>query len=311
MEGVSEGSFLRAMSSRRLVNAWFTPFLRISTGVPRRSRLQRWLEPFLASGLPVIAQIMGTDCAKLAAAAAALQRLGAHCVDLNCACPSPTVVANGGGGQRLREPDWIKRCLAAMREACAEGAISVKIRVGFDSPSELPAIAAALRDARPDIVFCHFRCVRELYEPITGGLQRLARARELLPDALLFGSGDLFSAEDAETMRQQCAVDGVIPARGLLRNPALLRDIRQHCQGRPPTPMDAAERLGFLRDIAAAAELRPFASHGFVLRIAAGLYGRDSALFRDLARCRNLRMAADYLRQADSTLPLGPGKDLP
>ncbi len=319
MEGVTEGSFLSAMSERGFVNAWFTPFLRISTGVPRRSRLQHWLDPFLRTGMPVIAQLMGVDSAKLAAAAAILHSLGAACVDLNCACPSPTVIGNGGGGRRLCDPDWITRTLSAMREACGNHAISVKIRVGFDSPAELPAIAAAVRSARPDLVFCHFRTVRELYRPIIGGLQRLAKARDLLPDCLLIGSGDLFTAEDAEAMHQQCAVDGVIPARGLLRNPALLRDIHDRCLNRPPTPLRDAERIDFLRDIAAASGQRPGASHGFVLRIAAGLYGRDSALFRELAACRNLHLANACLNRADidtaavpaATPAPGIGKDQP
>lgn len=311
MEGVTEGSFLSAMSKRGFVNAWFTPFLRISTGVPRRSRLQHWLEPFLHTGMPVIAQIMGIDSAKLATTAAILHSLGATCVDLNCACPSPTVIGNGGGGKRLCEPDWITRTLDAMREACGNHAISVKIRVGFDSPAELPAIAEAVRSARPDLVFCHFRTVRELYRPISDGLQRLAKARDLLPDCILFGSGNLFTADDAEAMRQQCAVDGVIPARGLLQNPALLLDIHDYCHNRPPTPLSDAERIDFLRDIAAASGQRPGANHGFVLRVAAGLYGRDSALFRDLATCRNLRMANECLNRADAAPAPRIGKDQP
>ncbi|MGI5922431.1 MAG: tRNA-dihydrouridine synthase family protein [Lentisphaeria bacterium] len=315
MEGVTEGSFLSAMSKRHFVNAWFTPFLRISTAVPRRSRLQRWLEPYLRNGTPVIAQLMGVDSAKLASAAAILHGLGATCVDLNCACPSPSVLSNGGGGKRLCDPDWINRTLNAMREACGNRAISVKIRVGFDSPEELPAIAAAIRSAQPALVFCHCRTVRELYRPISDGRQRLAKARDLLPDCLLIGNGDILCAEDAEAMRQKCAVDGVIAARGLLRNPALLRDIHDHCLDRPPTPLSDSERLDFLRDIADAPEQGPGAKHGFVLRIAAGLYGHDSALFHELARCRNLRQANEYLHRLNanvaSTAAPCIGKDPP
>lgn len=309
MEGVTEGSFLSAMSDRRFVTAWFTPFLRISTGIPRRSRLQHWLEPFLHTGLPVVAQIMGTDSAKLAAVAAALHAIGAVCVDLNCACPSPTVISNGGGGRRLQDPDWIARTLGAMREACGNHAVSVKIRVGFDSPDELPAIAAAVRSAQPDLVFCHFRTVRELYRPIPDGLQRLAKARELLPDCLLFGSGDLFSAEDAMAMRRLCAVDGVIPARGLLQNPAILRDIHDHCAGIGPRPLSVTERIIFLLDIAAASGRRPGGSHGFVLRIAAGLFGRESIFFHALAQCRNLRLATACLNHALAEQERAAGPD--
>ena len=147
-------------------------------------------------------------------------------------------------------------------------------------------------------------------------LQRHAIDREELTFSRLVGTVEIVSsrpctADDAEAMRQQCAVDGVIPARGLLQNPALLRDIHDHCHNRPPTPLSNAERIDFLRDIAAASGQRPGANHGFVLRVAAGLYGRDSALFRALATCRNLRMANECLNRADAAPAPRIGKDQP
>ena len=60
MEGISEGSFVAVMSEMGMVRCWFTPFIRVSNGVPRMARLREKLAPYLATGLPVIAQIMGT-----------------------------------------------------------------------------------------------------------------------------------------------------------------------------------------------------------------------------------------------------------
>lgn len=276
MEGISEGSFLRVMTDRGLVQAWHTPFLRISTGVPRRSRLAAWLTPYQATGLPVIAQIMGTDSARLAAAARRLHDLGVLCVDLNCACPSPTVIGNQAGGYRLRDPDWMARTLDAMRQACGARAISVKIRCGFESPAELPAIATALRHAAPDLVFCHFRTVREMYRPVADGLERLRRLRDLLPDTRLFGSGDLFTVEDALRMGETTGVDGITPARGLIRNPGLIREIAAALGGPPFTPMTEDDKKAFLHDLSELSGL-PVRKRGFVIHVARAM-GIDFSL---------------------------------
>ena len=282
MEGVSEGSFVQLLSAGKLVRAWFTPFIRISNGVPRLSKLRPHVQPYLDTGLPVIAQIMGTRTELLAEAAARLHSLGVICVDLNCGCPSQTVLSSHSGGWHLREPQWIRDTLRAMRDTCGTRAISVKIRCGFDSPEEMPAIAEAINDAHPDLVTCHFRTVCEMYHPIPDGLARLAQMRQMLPDIPLFGSGDLFTVEDALQMREIAGVDGVAPARGLMTNPTLLRLIESACGGEPFAPfLDDEERLDFLRRLGELSGRSP-RHQGFVLKLAKYMFGESSPQFARL-----------------------------
>lgn len=297
MDGITEQSFLTAMSIRHWVPCWWTPFLRISTGVPRHSRLTSWLKPYLDTGLPVIAQIMGVASDKLAETAGRLHEAGALCVDLNCACPSPKVVGNQGGGACLKNPAWIRDTLLAMRNRCGNRAISVKIRAGFANAAELPDISAAIREARPNLVSLHYRTVTEMYKPVHDGLQRLRLARESLPDIPLFGSGDLFTAEDALRMFQETGVDGLLPARGLLANPALLLQIQAACDGSPAQEPDAAEKLAFLKDLARPECANQRAPNGFLLRMCASLFGRDSELFQKLVDLRKLQASWNYLDQ--------------
>ena len=61
MDGVTEGSFLAAMTARGYVRCWHAPFIRISTGIPRQARINDHLEPYMNQRLPVIAQMMGTN----------------------------------------------------------------------------------------------------------------------------------------------------------------------------------------------------------------------------------------------------------
>lgn len=294
MDGVTEGSFVSVLSRRGYVWSWHTPFVRVSTGVAGRGRLRAFLAPYLSTGLPVTAQIMGTSVERLAATAARLQDEGAVSVDLNCACPSPTVLGSGSGGARLRDPGWLREAVTAMREACGLRGVSVKVRMGVESAAEFPGIAAALREASPDLVIVHFRTVREQYRPIEGGLERLRQAVECLEGIPVFGSGDLLTVDDCLRMAEETGVAGLAPARGLLRHPSLLTEVRARLLGEPlPAPPDAA---AYLLELVEEAGRRGSADNGFVLRVAGLLAGRDSELFRQLAAWHTVERTREGLR---------------
>ena len=282
MEGVTTGSFCAVLSRLGYVRCWITPFIRLTTGIPRPSRLRKRLQPYTDTGLPVVAQIMGVDSDLLVDAAARLAGLGVIGVDLNCGCPSRTVLAKGAGAGRLRDPAWIHRTLAGMRSACPDISISVKLRSGLDSPDELADILAAVREAAPAFIVLHYRTAGEHYRPVPGGWSRLAKARECLPDLPLFGSGDLFTPDDALRMGKETGVDGVAPARGLMRNPRLLRDIERVCAGERPEPDTVEHRSRLLREIASAGGADPAAPAGFVLELARHMFGVDSERYRAL-----------------------------
>ncbi len=282
MDGVTEGSFVSVLDAAGLVDAWFTPFIRISNGVPKRARLREKLAPYLATGKPVIAQIMGIYPDLLAEAAKRLHEVGAVCVDLNCACPSATVLGSHSGGFCLTEPDWMTEALTKMKAACGTHAVSVKIRCGYYGTDEMSDIAAAIREAAPDMVTCHFRTVRELYKPVQEPYVRLAQMHALLPGIPFIGSGDLFTVEDARCMADVAHVDGVAPARGLLKNPALLKEIAAACTGEPcASTLTPEQRLALLNRIGEASGHRR-KDQGFLLKIAREMFGEDSSEFQQL-----------------------------
>ena len=74
----------------------------------------------------------------------------------------------------------------------------------------------------------------EMFKNVPDGHERLRTARKLLPDTFLFGSGDLFSSAQASEMVCKTSVDGIMPARGLMHNPWLIRDIEAVCRGETP-----------------------------------------------------------------------------
>ena len=288
MEGITAGAFCTVMNELGLVSAWVTPFIRVSEGILRPARVRDRLRAF--APLPVVVQIMGTDIPLMAATAARVAlEAGVAGIDLNCACPTPIVVANGGGGGRLQHPLWIRDALIALRQACPDAGISVKIRVGMASEDELPRICDAVREGRPDFVVVHYRTVDERYRPAPRGLRRLAHARDLLPGVTLFGSGDLYSVESAARMFDAAAVDGVTPARGLVANPWLLRDIETDCRGDEVPARTEAEPRHFLRRLIVEADRTGTWRPGFVLEVARHQFGREHPLFERLVAATSAR----------------------
>ena len=280
MEGVMTNDYCRTMMEFDLLPVWITPFIRISHSTPRIKKLDGRLIPFRP--VPLIAQIMGTYREHLAATAGILSGLdGVLGVELNCACSSPTVVRSRSGSAHLREPEWIRDTLLAMRAASAVGGIGVKIRSGFESPDELPRILEAVRAASPDWIVLHYRTAKEMFRKVPDAYRRFEVARRLLPETILFASGDLFTVEQSLEVVRQTAVDGITPARGLMHNPWLIRDIESVCRGGTPPERNVVPFL--LRLVELVAE-SPVWRTGLILEIARNVWGSESECFKSLAR---------------------------
>ena len=59
------------------------------------------------AGVPVRAQLLGSDPVSMGENAARLAALGPEGIDLNFGCPAKTVNRHGGGAALLREPETI------------------------------------------------------------------------------------------------------------------------------------------------------------------------------------------------------------
>jgi tRNA-dihydrouridine synthase C len=300
MEGITQGAFCRVMADRGLVQCWITPFIRLARGVPRRARLRERLAPYTEHGLPVVAQLMGTDERLLCASAERLIELGVVGIDLNCGCPSRTVVNGGAGGALLGRPGDLGRMLRALRDTCSGCGLSVKLRSGLEDPAETDAILDAVSGSEPDFAVFHFRTVSEEYRPVPAGeaRRRLVRARERLPHTPLLGSGDLWSVNEALEIHAASGMDGVIAARGLMHNPFLLEEIRAGAGGRSAGPRDRRAGLRLLREIGECAVSEGVRRGGFLLEIAGHMLGKDDPLFLEMAAERELGAKVEVLSRA-------------
>ena len=242
MEGVMTPQFIRAVSKLKLVERWMTPFLRISNNVPRQRIFREFLAPYLESGLPVTMQLMGTDARCLAEAAEMAQEFPLAGVNFNCGCPSKRVVSSGAGGGALRELDRTFEIISALRNAVKGIPFSVKLRTGWISPEEQETVIPELCRLEVDLLFVHYRTVKELYLPVQGRRERLERSLSLAGDVPVVVNGDFDTPQDIQEALEMGAA-GVMCARGWMRNPSLFApergDVRQellreiHLQGVP------------------------------------------------------------------------------
>lgn len=230
MEGIMHPLFCKAVSAMALVDCWITPFMRISTDVPRASKLRLFLRPFAETGLPVIVQLMGTNPELIAAAAARFRSMGVIGVNLNFACPSKQVLSGGAGGALLRKPQLMRQIIEQTVAACAGFSVSVKLRAGYESSDEMNRIfEQALSGIKLDFIAMHFRTVTEMYRKVGDGLDRIVSAVKLAGEIPLVGNGDICSVDDAVNFYQDSGCAGLMTARGLLKDPFLNQRIRRVC----------------------------------------------------------------------------------
>jgi len=228
MEGVMTPLLCKALAALGLVDFWITPFIRITTGVPKLSTIRRKFSQFTDDGLPTIVQLMGNDVDRLALTALQVKKLDMLGVNMNFACPSKRVLSNDGGGNQLKTPQVMHNILRKMKSEVGDYSVSAKLRVGFDDHSEMEDIIPAICESGVDFLMLHFRTVKESYKSVEQGMERLARAVELAGDIPLIGSGDIFTPQDAANMHKVSGCAGITVARGLLRNPFLIREIQEY-----------------------------------------------------------------------------------
>jgi len=276
--------FARTFESLKLVDFWLTPFLRISTAVPRTARLRERFARFADGGLPVIQQLMGRNPELLARAAAQFASLGTIGININFACPSQTVVRNGSGGTLLKSPSLMEKILAAVRKETAPLPLSVKLRAGFKSPTEMPDTIAASINGGADFIILHFRTVMDNYDRIPDGPERIAKAVELAGPIPLIASGDLFSVADAKHLYSVSRCAGITPARGLAQDPMLIRRMQAAAAGQKTPQEDIRGNfLNTMRELASKNSAL-HTNRAVFLEIARHLWGADSAEFKMISK---------------------------
>lgn len=230
MEGIMSPVWVAAMSRLKFVNSWITPYIRISSSIPKRKKMLNFLKPYLQSNLPTIVQIMGNNPKLLEECASKIIGFeGINGINLNFACPSRRVINKKTGGGMLKFPEKINEIICRVRNSVPKDKLSVKIRSGYKSTDELKKIIPALNE-NISFIILHFRTVEENYRTVKNPLSRIKTACELCGNIKLIANGDIKTPEDAENMFKKTDCYGIAVGRGLLYDPAILKRINGNCE---------------------------------------------------------------------------------
>ncbi|MDY0107361.1 MAG: tRNA-dihydrouridine synthase [Giesbergeria sp.] len=184
------------------------------------------------AGVPVRAQLLGSDPACMAENAARLAVLGPEGIDLNFGCPAKVVNRHGGGAALLREPERIATLVAAVRRAVpAHLPVSAKMRLGYDDASLARECAQAMQDGGACEIVVHARTKLDGYRPPAYWEQIPAiRAAVSVP---VVANGEIWTVEDALRCRAVAGCDALMLGRGMVADPGLARALRAWDAGRP------------------------------------------------------------------------------
>jgi tRNA-dihydrouridine synthase C len=172
------------------------------------------------AGVPVRAQLMGSDPVCLAENAARLAGLGPAGIDLNFGCPAKIVNRHGGGAALLVDPELIHRIVAAVRRAVPTAMpVSAKMRLGFDDDSLALDCAHAIVSGGACELVVHARTKSDGYRP-PAYWERIAPIRAAVSIPVV-ANGEIWSIADALRARELSGCDALMLGRGMVSDPGL------------------------------------------------------------------------------------------
>ncbi len=177
------------------------------------------------AGVPVRAQLLGSDPVCLAENAACLAALGPDGIDLNFGCPAKVVNRHGGGAALLEEPELLMAIVSAVRRAVpAHLPVSAKMRLGFNDDSRAEECALAIEAGGASELVVHARTKADAYRP-PAYWERIAdiRAQVRLP---VVANGEIWTVQDAHACRSASGCDMLMLGRGIVTDPGLALAIR-------------------------------------------------------------------------------------
>ena len=192
-------------------------FLRIVPELKNRGRTP--------AGVPVRAQLLGSDPACMAENAAKLAALGPEGIDLNFGCPAKGVNRHRGGAVLLDEPELIAEIVAAVRRAVpAHIPVSAKMRLGYHCSTRTLECAHAIESGGAMELVVHARTKADGYKP-PAYWERIQEIREAVSIPII-ANGEIWTAQDAQRCRERSGCNAIMLGRGIVADPGLALAIR-------------------------------------------------------------------------------------
>ena len=225
MEGVTDFSARLWFWSISQPDSMGTPFLRVTPTYPHQELPEIYApELKLQAHYQLMPQLMASDAADFERIAPLILG-GASVVEINCGCPAPKVVGNGGGSSLLIDVQRFAETMRRLSESSGPKKLAVKIRTGYDDDLSFNELISAIADLDLSRLTVHGRTKAQRYRGYSDWEKIEYAAQQL--NFPVYGSGDICDVRTlAEKLKLAPSVTGVIVGRGAIRNPWLFRELR-------------------------------------------------------------------------------------
>ncbi len=243
MAGVTDYTFRRLIKRRGGVGLVVSEFISVeglTRGNPKSKRQMRFDE----DERPFAVQIFGGQPERMAMGAEMAEEVGADILDVNCGCPAPKVVKNGGGSGLLREPDRLETILRAIKKSISIP-LTLKLRTGFsDASINVVDVAKMAEQCGVEHIQVHGRTREQGYKGVANW-DLIGQVKESV-SVPVSGNGDITSLEYGMRRWRETGVDGILIGRGAMQNPWIFRQFEDLIAGREPFQPSLEEKNAVL-----------------------------------------------------------------
>lgn len=229
MAGVTDYTFRRLIKRRGGVGLVVSEFISVeglTRGNPKSKRQMRFDE----EERPFAVQIFGGQVGRMVMGAEMAEEVGADILDVNCGCPAPKVVKNGGGSGLLKDVPRLETILTEIKKAITIP-LTLKLRTGFsESTINVVDVAKMAEQCGVEHIQVHGRTRDQGYKGLANwDLIKQVKQAVSIP---VSGNGDVTTIEYGLQKWREAGTDGILIGRGAMQNPWIFRQFADAIAGR-------------------------------------------------------------------------------
>lgn len=243
MAGVTDYTFRRLIKRRGGVGLVVSEFISVE-GLTRGNPKSKRQMHFDDEERPFAVQIFGGRPERMAMGAEMAEEIGADILDVNCGCPAPKVVRNGGGSGLLKEPAKLMEILKEIKKTISIP-LTLKLRTGYtDASINVVDVAKMAEQCGVEHIQVHGRTREQAYRGLANwDLIRQVKEAVSIP---VSGNGDITSIEYGMRKWRESGTNGILIGRGAMQNPWIFRQFADVLAGDEPYQPDLDEKKAVL-----------------------------------------------------------------